>query len=114
MDLDSVRRVALSLPETSEEPHFDMASFRIRGRIFATVPPGGDVIHVFVDESETKASVSSDPAAFEELWWGKRLAGLRVRIGAAKPDEVAELLEAAWRRKAPKRVVAAYDASRPA
>lgn len=114
MDIDAVRRVALALPETSEQPHFEMVSFRVRGRIFATVPPGGDVVHVMVDESEAKASATSDPAAFEELWWGKRLAGVRAKLAAAQPDEVAELLEAAWRRKAPKRVVAAYDASRPA
>ncbi len=28
MKLDAARKYALSLPETSEEPHFDFASFR--------------------------------------------------------------------------------------
>jgi predicted DNA-binding protein (MmcQ/YjbR family) len=32
------REFALSLPGTSEEPHFDMSSFRVKGKIFATVP----------------------------------------------------------------------------
>lgn len=31
--------LALSFPETSEAPHFDKTSFRVRGKIFAT-PPG--------------------------------------------------------------------------
>jgi hypothetical protein len=37
----TVRRLALSLPETTEEPHHDMTSFRVGGKIFATVTPRG-------------------------------------------------------------------------
>ena len=110
MNLAGARRIALALPEASEEPHFDMTSFRIRGRIFATSPPGGEFLHVFVDESDVKALVASDPAAYEELWWGKKLSGLRVRLKEADRSQVKELLEDAWRRKAPKRLAAAYDA----
>ncbi len=50
--------------------------------------------------------MAEDPSTYEELWWGKRLSGVRVRLSGAAPDRVAELLEEAWRRKAPKRVVA--------
>jgi hypothetical protein len=34
-----VRQFALALPGAIEEPHFDMASFRVRGKIFVTAPP---------------------------------------------------------------------------
>src|SRR5437763_6968190 len=111
MELAEARTHALSLPETTEQPHFDMASFRVRGKIFATVPPDGDRLHVFVDADEVHASVAEDPAAYEELWWGKKLSGLRVNLAVADVDRVAELLTEAWRRKAPKRGVAAFDAS---
>lgn len=111
MELEEARRCALSLPETTEEPHFDKASFRVRGKIFATVPPDEQHLHVLVDEQEARAVVAEDGAAFEELWWGKRLKGVRVSLSAAPPERVVELLEEAWRRKAPKRVVAAFDAA---
>jgi hypothetical protein len=107
-----VERLALALPEATEEPHFDMRSFRVRGKIFATVPPDGGVMHVFVDEAEARAAAAQDPATFSELWWGKRLSGLRVKVGAAKKIQMGELLEEAWRRKAPKRLVAALDERR--
>lgn len=110
MDLDEARRFARSLPETTEQPHFDMTSFRVGRRIFATAPPDGRHLHVFVDEHETQASVAEDPAAFEELWWGKRLAGIRVHLAAARADRVLELLEEAWRRRAPKRALATREA----
>lgn len=109
--LEQARRFALSLPETTEEPHFDMASFRVRGKIFATVPPDETHLHVFVDEEEITASVAENPAAFEPLRWGDRIRGLRVNLGPAPQSRVSELLEESWRRKAPKRLVAAFDRS---
>jgi hypothetical protein len=111
-DLESARAFALSLPGATEEPHFDMSSFRVRGKIFATVPPDGEHLHVFVDEGEVHAAVAEDPAAFEPLLWGQRLRGLRIRIAAAPAHRIAELLEESWRRKAPARLAAEWDARR--
>lgn len=34
--IDFVRRFSLSLPETTEEPHFEKTSFRVKKKIFAT------------------------------------------------------------------------------
>ena len=109
MRLQEARRFALSLPEASEEPHFDLSSFRVRGKIFATVPPDEAHLHVFVEEGEARATVAEDPAAFEELWWGKQLRGVRVNLADAYAARVCELLEESWRRKAPKRLAAARD-----
>ena len=63
MKLDEAQQLALSLPETSEAPHFDKTSFRVRGKIFATAPPDGEHLHVFVDEHATRAAVAEDPRA---------------------------------------------------
>jgi hypothetical protein len=111
-DLDSARAFALSLPGSTEEPHFDMSSFRVRGKIFATVPPDDEHLHVFVDEGEVHAAVAEDPAAFEPLLWGQRLRGVRIRIGAAPNHRIAELLEESWRRRAPARLAGEWDAER--
>lgn len=34
--LKTLRTIALSLPETTEEPHFEKTSFRVKKKIFAT------------------------------------------------------------------------------
>ena len=80
--LDEARRLALALPEAGEQPHFDMTSFRVRGKIFATAPPGGGWLNVFLDEDEASAYVAEDPAAFQPLYWGQRHRGLRVELAA--------------------------------
>ncbi|MFT3854121.1 MAG: MmcQ/YjbR family DNA-binding protein [Ilumatobacteraceae bacterium] len=110
MELADVRTIALALPEATEEPHFDMTSFRVRGKIFATAPPDEGHLHVFVDEAETAATVVESPGWCAELWWGKKLSGVRVTLAGADPERVAELLEESYRRRAPKKLVAELDA----
>ena len=34
--IDTFRKLALSFPETTEEPHFEKTSFRVKKKIFAT------------------------------------------------------------------------------
>jgi hypothetical protein len=108
ISLEHARRLALALPEAVEQDHHGMPSFRVRGKIFATVPDE-EHLRVMVDEGEIRACVAQDPAAFAEFWWGSRLACLVVDLRTAPPDQVRELLTEAWRRKAPKRLVRAFD-----
>jgi len=102
MKLAAARRFALSLAETTEEPHFHFASFRVRGKIYATVPPGETHLHVFVDEPDRERYLAMFPDAYEPLLWGKKVMGLRVTLAAAREPDVRDLLAAAWRRRAPK------------
>jgi len=105
--LEAARRIALALPETAEAPHFHYTSFRVRGKIFATAPPEGTHLHVFVDDQEREQAIELHPEFIEKLWWGKKVLGVRVQLAAAPTAVVRRLLERAWRRKAPKGLVAA-------
>ena len=106
MTLSEVRQLALSLPEATEEPHFDYTSFRVGEKIFATAPPSGEYLHIIVAEAEREAALSAQPDFLEPLHWGKQIVGLRVLLPGAKPTAVQALLEQAWTRKAPKRLIA--------
>ena len=105
MRLADARRIALALPEAAEAPHFDFTSFRVRGKIFATAPPDGAHLHVFVDDEDRERALELHPEFTEKLWWGKKVVGLRVKLAAAKAAVVKELLERSWKRKAPKALV---------
>lgn len=109
MKLEDARQFALSLPETTEQPHHDMQSYRVRGKIFVTVPADGDHLHIFVDEDETRAAIAEQPSAFEELWWGKRLVGVRVTLSATDSRLVLELIEESWRMRAPASVAGRFE-----
>jgi hypothetical protein len=105
MTIDDVRRLALSLPEVTESPHFQMSSFRIRGKIFATVPPDNEYLHLFVAELERETMITLHPDAYEKLWWGKKVVGLRVKLAAAAQTDAQKLLRSAWQLKAPRKLV---------
>jgi hypothetical protein len=105
MNIAQARHYALSLPKTTEAPHHKYSSFRVGGKIYATVPPDGEHLHVFVDEVEREHAIALAPDAFEKLFWGESAVGLRVTLGAAKAAAVERLLHCAWCRKAPKKLV---------
>jgi hypothetical protein len=46
---DEARHLALALPEAVEQDHHGFPSFRVRGRIFATLPDD-TTLRVLVDE----------------------------------------------------------------
>ena len=102
MTEDDVRRMALALPGTSEAPHHDRTSFRVGGKIFATMPPDGDSVNVLLDDEEARAAAEESPDCVELLWWGRRLSGVRVDLARVDVDVLAELLEDAYRRRAPR------------
>lgn len=102
MRITTVREHALSLPEVTEQPHFDYTSFRVRGKIFATVPPDEKHLHVFVAEEHRKPFIAMYPKYIVELSWGKKVVGLRVALADADPAIVKQLISFAWQNKAPK------------
>lgn len=104
MNIEQARSYALSLPRVTEQPHHKYSSFRISGKIFATVPPDGLYLHVFVDEPEREYALAMYPAAFQKLSWGEAVVGLRVLLAEARPASVQRLLHSAWSRKAPKKL----------
>lgn len=109
MKLADARDYALSLPDANEEPHFKYNSFRVHGKIFATVPPDEDFLHVFVDEQRRELATAMFPDAYEKLWWGKKVTGIKVLLSKADALDVKDLLFEAWKQKAPKRLVETLD-----
>src|ERR1700730_4103797 len=104
--LQHVRNFALSLPEVTEEPHFEYTSFRVKGKIFATAPPSEEHLHIFVEEEHRAPLIAAEPEVFESLHWGSKVVGVRVTLANASTGTVECLLIESWARKAPKRLAA--------
>jgi len=101
---DQGRQLALALPEAVEQDHHGRPSFRVAGKIFATL---WDETHmnVMLDGPGILTAVQSDPTVCSEFWWGKRLGALHVNLNRAEQALLGELLADAWERKAPKRLL---------
>lgn len=110
MTVEDLRALALALPKAEEHDHFGRPSFRVRGKIFVTVHEDGAGANLKLPREEHEALVAARPEAFGTVVWGQ-LIRTSVVLAAVAADELAELVEEAWRAVAPKRVVAAFDAA---
>jgi hypothetical protein len=104
VSVERIRQLALALPAAVEQDHHGRPSFRVVGRIFATLWDEGRM-NVMLDEAGILTAVQGNPAACEEFWWGKRLAAVHVRLDRADQALAGELLTDAWEQKAPKRLL---------
>lgn len=102
MTLAQIRKFALSLSGTTEEPHFDRTSFRVNGKIFVTARPTESHIHVFVPEEVREPALAMHADFVSKLLWGGKAVGLRVELPKASPAVVRDLVESAWRIRAAK------------
>ena len=101
------RRIALSLPEVAEGAHFGNADFRVAGKIFATLALEREGFGVLLLSPDDQAGLLEDePAIFSPVagGWGRKGA-TRVHLATANPELLKGVLQLAWRRKAPKRLL---------
>lgn len=111
MTATEFRRLALSLPEVCEGAHMGHADFRVGGKIFATLgyPDAQHGMVILPTEAQAEYLVSHpDVFAPAPGAWG---AGGATTVQLAALDEAtaSDALALAWRKRAPRRLVAAFD-----
>ena len=99
---DEARELALGRPDAIEADHHGRPSFRVDGRIFATLWDA-EHMNVMLDHDGILTAVAAYPEACAELWWGKRLAAVSVALREVSREQLAELLADAWERRATRR-----------
>jgi hypothetical protein len=122
-DPEDVRRIALALPETSEaEDHFAFSvhhGAKQNGFVWAwnerVEPkkprvPRADVVAVrVVDRFDKEALLASDEEKFFTEPHYNGFPAVLVRLPLISVDELAELIEDAWRCQAPRTLIALFD-----
>jgi hypothetical protein len=108
---DELRSIALSLPESGERETWGEATFRVRDKIFITLSESSGQAGVKTSLDEQAALVALDPESFAVAHYTGRFGWVAVNLANVDPDDMADLVIEAWRKTAPKRLVAAYDAA---
>lgn len=105
------RRLALQLPEAAEQEHMDHPDFRVRGKVFATLGwPDAAWGVVKLAPEEQAIRIQAQPDVFEHVpgAWGRR-GYTKVKLSTADEQALRSALRAAWRKVAPKRLIAEHD-----
>jgi hypothetical protein len=113
LDSQTLRELALALPETEEQDHRGHPSFRVGGKIFATLRPDEQRAVLKLAPAEQSALITLDPQTFSPVpgTWGHQ-GWTNVQLPTAEPAIVQTALQSAWRVVAPKRLRAAVEQRR--
>ncbi|MGH7938995.1 MAG: MmcQ/YjbR family DNA-binding protein [Chthoniobacterales bacterium] len=106
------RELALGLPEAVESAHMGHPDFRVGGRIFATLGyPDEQHAVVGLSPEEQRKLVETRPDIFGPAAgaWGRR-GSTQVLLAKAREAEVRRGLAQAWRKVAPKKLLARMGA----
>jgi hypothetical protein len=98
MTADGARAIALSFEGAVEQDHHGRPSFRVGGKIFATLWTD-EQLNVMLPGDRIEQVVADEPQRCEAVHWGKRLAAVRVHLLAADDALVEPLLAEAWQRR---------------
>jgi len=96
---DDARALALALQGAVEQDHHGRPSFRVGGKIFATLW-SEERMNVMLEEGGILTALDAHPDVCVPVHWGKRLAAVGVLLAHADRELLAELLEDAWETKA--------------
>ena len=105
-----VRRICLALPEVEEVVTWGTdLTFRVRGKIFAIGAEGSDGVSIKASLESQADLLALDAETFRKSAYVGRFGWVTVDLGRVDESHLEDLLRAAWRMTAPKRVVAALD-----
>ncbi len=103
--VDAVRRLALSLPRTSEHLIRDRVKFRVGQIVYVALSHDETVMGFGFPKEERDALVESEPDKFSlPTRSDLRYHWVHVRLAAIDDDEMTELVTDAWAMCVPKKV----------
>lgn len=88
--------IALALPDAAEGAHMGHSDFRVRGKVFATLPEEGKGVLKLTPEQQAEL-MAKEPEVYSPCTgaWGRR-GWTFVELRATKPGDVRPVVEAAW------------------
>ena len=113
-DWDHVVALAQAeLPEVELGTSYGTPALKVRKKLFARLREDSEHLVVFVDFMEREALVQSSPQTFLVTPHYQDWPMVLVKLEDVDHAELRELVIESWRRRAPKRLVAEYDAGEP-
>jgi len=109
--LETVRRLILAFPGVEEGPSYGTPGFRVRKKFLARMWEDGETLVVKCGDEERDFRMQSDPKTFYITDHYRGYPTVLIHLARVRRDDLRDVLEEAWRRNAPKRLVAEYDAA---
>jgi hypothetical protein len=96
---DRVRKIVSTLPQTVELDHHGIPSFRVSGKIFATLWDPTHLNIMLAPLTIVETTTKENSKSCKEFWWGRQLRCIQIDLEVADYRLVKRLLTEAWSRK---------------
>jgi hypothetical protein len=105
VSIETFKKLALSFPEVTEEPHFEKTSFRVKKKIFATYDKKNKLACIKLSEIDQDVFSSTDKTIIYPVAnkWGKQGWTL-IELKKVHKDIFADALTTAYCEVAPKKL----------
>ncbi len=109
VSIDTVRKMALSFPETDEHPHFERKAFRVKRKIFATLLEKDKTLNLKLSLLDQSVFCAFDPAIIYPVpgGWGK-MGYITVNLKKVKKVMLKDAITVAYCNVAPKKLAQQY------
>ena len=108
---ESVRRIALALPGVEDALSYGTPGLKVKGKLVARLKEDGVIVVGVGTILERDWLIENDTAVFYITEHYRDYRAVLVRLSAVSETTLRELLTAAWRRVAPKALIADFDAT---
>ncbi len=110
--IEIVRKIACALPGVEEGICFGTPAFYVRRKMVARLRDDHETLVIALPKAERDALIDRQPDLFSVTEHYRNYDNVLLNLLAADEEWLRRMIEGAWRFKAAKRQVAAYEATR--
>ncbi len=106
--LDTVRKILASFPGVEEGTSYGTPGFRVAKKFLARMKEDGDTLVVKCGFDERDLRMQADPDTFFTTDHYRGYPTVLVRLGRVSKTDLRDVLEEAWRKNAPHKLLASH------
>jgi len=106
---DAVRQLALELPGVEDGTSYGTPALKVAGKLLVRLKEDHQTIAIRVELAAREVLMGTRPDTYYVTDHYRCYPWMLVRLASADPGDLRDLIHEAWRRNAPKRLVAASE-----
>jgi len=107
----ALRRLALALPGVEEGTSYGTPAFRVRKKLIARIHDETGSLVLLTDVAQKEVLLEAKPEAFHTTPHYDGHGAILVRLDRVDPRDLEQLFEEVWRARAPRTLIAEYEAA---
>jgi hypothetical protein len=105
----AVCRIALKFPGVEETTSYGTAALKVRGKLLVRLREDGETLVLRTTFTDRDFLLTAEPKEFFIEPHYRDYPAVLTSLARIDPERLRDLIEAAWRRAAPKKLITAFD-----